>query len=744
MTKHKIQNKSKAQISNVKTLVLVFVIWILNLFCALNFDICHLHLGNLFSLLYAQDDKKEEPIIVNGDKVEYSMDGKEFTASGNAQVNYKGTKLTCERLTVNTETKDAKAIGNARLEEEKGVIEGESISYNFNTKKGIILDAGFRANPYFGTAGKLNKISEEEFIAMRSYLTTCSYNRPHYRIKSGKIDFFYEDKVRLKDNIFYAGRIPLAYLPQYNHSLRDPLMHVQLMPGTSKDWGAFLLTAWRYNLTENINGRIYLDYRERLGAAEGFGANYNTQQFGKGDFKYYYTQERPKTFEKGLPAEFQRYFIRWRHQYKTDDGTDLTAEYFKIVDSKRMLYGTEYNILKDYFPREYDRDAQPISYILLHRVLGYATLDFLMQKRVNRWYSQEEKLPEIKYTLPNLQVAEGPFYFEHNSSYLNFNYKNAVPSLSSEDVTYNKFDALNKLSLPTKMSVLQLAPFISSQLTYQDKRTTHGSSLDVILSTGSDLSTKFYRLFNVQTNFLGLGIQGLRHIITPTAGYSYSKSGYKARFGGGSSIGSSAVSLGLSNKLQTKRIGQQAVDLIDFNISSSYTIKPKSGEKRGSSLSDLLFDLDLLPYSWLRINADAIYKHTDRYSQNYRHFSEMNYDVNFALGPERTIGFGQRYQRKGGNEITQSLNWRLNPKWRFSLYQRRIIGHSAGLKTGLREQEYTLSRDLHCWIMEFTYNVKRGAGESVWLVFRLKAFPELEFEFNQSYRAPKPGSQSNP
>ncbi len=41
MTKHKIQNKSKAQIPNDKTLVLVFVIGILNLFCHLNFDICH-------------------------------------------------------------------------------------------------------------------------------------------------------------------------------------------------------------------------------------------------------------------------------------------------------------------------------------------------------------------------------------------------------------------------------------------------------------------------------------------------------------------------------------------------------------------------------------------------------------------------------------------------------------------------------------------------------------------------------
>jgi hypothetical protein len=72
------------------------------------------------------------------------------------------------------------------------------------------------------------------------------------------------------------------------------------------------------------------------------------------------------------------------------------------------------------------------------------------------------------------------------------------------------------------------------------------------------------------------------------------------------------------------------------------------------------------------------------------------------------------------------------------------MGHDPTLKRGLREQEYTVSRDLHCWVWDITYNVKRGHGESIWFVFRLKAFPELEFEFNQSYHEPKPGSQSNP
>jgi hypothetical protein len=62
----------------------------------------------------------------------------------------------------------------------------------------------------------------------------------------------------------------------------------------------------------------------------------------------------------------------------------------------------------------------------------------------------------------------------------------------------------------------------------------------------------------------------------------------------------------------------------------------------------------------------------------------------------------------------------------------------------MREQQYSISRDLHCWTVDLTYNDKRGYGSTIWLVFRLKAFPENEFGFDQTYHQPKPGSQSNP
>ncbi len=342
----------------------------------------------LFSLTFAQEIK-DESIIINGDTVEYLTTEKEVSASGNVIIEYKGAKLTCQKIVVNSQTKDASAEGNARLDDKKGVIEGEKIVYNFQNKTGVIYDAEFRANPYFGVSRKVEKVSEVEFITQRGYLTTCSLDHPHWCMKSRKINFFPQNKVQAKDVTLYIGKIPLLHLPQFSRSLKDPLMHIQVMPGKRKDWGPYLLTAARYNLAENINGRIYFDYRDKLGTAQGFGTNYATEGLGKGDFKFYYTQEKKASgLTQDVPDEFQRYLARLRHKWDIGERTSLIAEVYKIGDKKRKVLGSTNNFLKDYFYREFEKDSQPLTYALIHHNFQYSSLDLLLQKRINHWYDQ--------------------------------------------------------------------------------------------------------------------------------------------------------------------------------------------------------------------------------------------------------------------------------------------------------------------------------------------------------------------
>lgn len=691
--------------------------------------------------------KLEEPIVVNGDIVEYGAESQEVSATGNVEVIYKGSKLTCDKLVVNTQTKEGRAEGNARLDDENGVIVGDKILYNFQTKSGTIIDAGFRANPYFGKAQEVNKVSENEFVARSGFASTCSYDNPHYRIQSREIRVFPGDKIQTRHNVFKIGGVPIFYLPWYNHSLKDPLMHVQVMPGKRKEWGGYVLTAWRYNLTDYMDGRIYLDYRQKLGFAEGFGMNYNTRVAGKGDLKFYYTEEHPDDLPASMPQDYERYLVRLRHKWEIDPRTLLTAELYKVGDDRRK-YDSLANFLKTYFYREFEKDSQPQSYVLLNHRFSYSSLDVLFLKRVNHWFDYVEKAPEIKYTMPNIRMGPTPFYFESQTMAASYNRKGTQVEPSTDEIDVSRFDTYNKISLPFKLAFLTVTPYVADRFTLYDKEVEGNSLPDrTVFYSGASINTKFYRIYNASSNFLGMDINGLRHIITPAVNYSYTHEPtvFWEKLKQIDSIDAitrgNVINLELANKLQTKR-GNNSVDLLNCIFKTSYANQPKYGEKRGSSFSDFLVDLELMPYSWLRIDADATFKHSgSRADAGYNRFANVNYDVNFMFGKERSLGVGQRYERSGSNEITGSLLWRLNPKWKVKIYERYNLRPTSELSGGLREQEYTISRDLHCWEMDVTYNIRKEEGHTLWCIFRLKAFPELEFGFDQSYNKPTSGAQ---
>ncbi len=746
--------------------------------------------------IYAEDGNLKgmgsQSIVVNGDTVEYLTESQEVTALGNVEIIYGGSKLTCKKLTVNTKTKQGVAEGDARLEDENGVIEGEKITYDFQAKTGTIIDAGFRANPYFGKARSIERLGESEFIARYGYITTCNLNRPHYRIASKQMSILPGDKIETKDDIIYLGGFPILYLSRFNHTLEDPMMHVRLMPGKSKDWGYYMLSAWRYSLADRVNGRVYLDYRSKLGWAEGFGLNYATTYLGKGDLKFYYTDEKPDDLSStATRTSFQRSLVRWRHQWAIDEQTNFISEFYKINDQKRKYLDLNSNILKDYFLREYEKDLEPLTYALFHHSFRYASLDILMQQRVNNWFNQMDKLPEIKFTLPSTQIADSPLYFENNSIFTSFNVSHSATPSTLTDVSSTRLDTTNKLSMPMKVAFIKFTPFVKDREIVYNKGTNDQRFLvNTVFYAGADLSTKFYRIFDIKTNVLGLGSNGLRHVITPTIGYSYNHAptvnNNKIRYVDSVDLLTSGnvANLGLSNKLQVKRKDingkEKTVDFLDFNVTTTYSFAPRMiygttaspnpnpayadapvlyetdtarFYKLGASFSDILFKWKLLPYSWLRIEGDATYKHSgvegDPGYENFNHFSDVNYDINFDFTPGRSVGFGQRYQRKGGNQLTANLKWQLNPKWKFAVYQRYNLKQYADSSTyansqyrqGFLEQEYTISRDLHCWEADLTFNTSRANGSGIFLVFRLKAFPELELSMNQSYNEPKSGAQ---
>ncbi len=671
---------------------------------------------------FSMDLKEQVPVVVNGDKLEFFTELEKIIAEGNVIIEYGNTTLSCDRITVFTKTKDAFAEGNVRLVEEGGTIEGDSAFYNFDTRLGKINDANIKAAPYYGVAPEVEKFPTK-FILHNGDITTCNLDVPHYRMHAREIEILPEEKIIARGVTFLVGDMPMMYIPFYEHYIKDRRYGLSFTPGQSKEWGTFLLSAYRFYLNDDLRGILHFDWRENKGFGGGIDMEFLSEEFGNGLFRYYRIHEHLRGEGEVQPffKNPERYKTEYRHKWDIDDNDQITLEINDYSDA---------NFLKHYYYRQYEMESQPKSYFLYSHSYPSATLSLLLQKRFNQFYTVTEKIPEVKLDTSKQKIGESSFYFKHESSVVSLTSRTA---LTDEDEDTVRVDTYNQLSYPFKLAFFQIEPFVGPRYTYYSKDKNGKEDLfRYVFYTGGSLLTKFYRTFNdVKIDSYGLEIDRLRHIITPSLEYSYineptlQSSRLTAFEGLDSIVQSNTMTVSLENKLQTKREGQ-SVDFMTFIASSPYSFKL---EGYGGRFGDLEFDLELLPNSWMKFWSDA------NFDFRKRSFRDANFDLTFPLGEDGSISTGYRFARDENSKLlTFTFEKKLNPKWKFRSHHRLELTSS---KKSIEEQEYTLSRDLHCWEVEFTVNSKKKKGTTFWLGFRCKAFPDLGFDASKGHQQPK-------
>jgi len=104
---------------------------------------------------------------------------------------------------------------------------------------------------------------------------------------------------------------------------------------------------------------------------------------------------------------------------------------------------------------------------------------------------------------------------------------------------------------------------------------------------------------------------------------------------------------------------------------------------------------------------------------------------------------GYRYEKKQPNPrnaFTFDATIIPNPKWKFGIYERFDVQTRI-----IEEQQFTVTRDLHCWEVELSYDVEGSRffkdQYTLWLAFKIKAFPDLPIGLDRSFSRRKPGSE---
>ena len=687
-----------------------------------------------------KDFKKSAPVVVNGDKVEYLQDKQRVRGTGNVKVTYGDVVLTCEEILVHTDTKLGICKGNVKIVQGKNILTGSSIEYNFANKTGKIVDGRVEAYPLYGRADNVQKISEDEVVLNKGYVTTCDLDKPHYRIEAKEVKVYLDDKVIAKHVVFYLGDLPVMYIPYYIQPIKDTKTKITVIPGYTDEWGYYALGAYRYYLSEQLKGYIRLDYRHKRGVGTGIDYNYSLKELGEGSARFYYAQEN-----NDLALDREGHVDdRWRFQYKHDidfsENTKGTIEINKLSDK---------DVVKDFFFRELDDGWSPENYFsIISRHQNYS-LEVLGEKRLNDFFTVTERLPETKMRIHSQRLWDTSFYYNSDMSFANFVKRYAVSDNKADEEAV-RLDTYNKLSYAAKLfNFLFATPYIATRQTfYSENRYKRRNVLREIYEYGVDFSAKFFRVFG--NNIPILDINGFRHIITPTIGFRHRHQPTVSpdnlfHFDGIDSLDyENQFDLGLENKLQTKRRRGdkwESVDVARLVIRTGYPFRFNKFKDFGfqgeGDFSEITCDLEIKPYDWLFAKTNIIFDIVDYNIDNS--IKSANTDLVCEFEDKFSVGLGHSYENTDNNSASQftfETKYKINDDWSIRVYE-RFDSHASIWE----EQEYTVTKDLHCWVADFTCNIKES-DIALWVIFRIKAFPEVPIGFKRTYRRPTPGSSS--
>ncbi|MBN2483571.1 MAG: LPS-assembly protein LptD [Candidatus Omnitrophica bacterium] len=703
---------------------------VINVLCIL----CCISAG---SVALAQE--KGIPVIVDGDQVRYLHDEGKVVAQGNVRMKYEDVTIYCDEAVYNTETHNAFIHGEVKVVSPKGVIYGKDAVYDFYRKQTKIDDIRMESPPTYGEAPEAFGESEDKYVIQSGYVTTCDYDRPHYRLRTKRIILYPKEKIVAKNVVFMLGNVPVFYLPSFTHSLKDKSYPFELSPGSSGEWGMYLLTRYRYNMNEENRGKIHLDFYERRGFGQGITHKLETKDWGEALFNAYHIEdslyardkrnelfdeypERSTLSDKLL--EDDRYRTEFSYDWQAENGLSIKAEFHKLSDKY---------IVKDFFYREYEIDSAPDTYALASYSFPHSAVSLLARKRVNRFWTEVQYLPELEYTLFKHTLTEGlPLYFNSDFSVADISRKYAN-SPRSEDV--KRIHTKNVLSYDSRIAWLTINPHADFYSTYYSENKFDNK--DIIrnaFGAGVSLSTRLYKVADKAFVLFGQHIEKMRHIVTPIINYGYIhdptvSNSNLIQFDSKDALSrNETVKFTLENKVQVKseateeETGEQRIwDMIYFSPSISYRINSPNG---GSAFTIAEVDFEFYPIPEFSLTADARY---DCVSGN---FQEIDTDLRLTGGEAHpySVALGHRYARKENSQTTLSWNYQFNPTLEFRNYIRYEFKSQE-----FKEQQYIFTKDLHCWLMDVGVNVDRDQNYTLWFMFRVKDFPQVRFGFDHTY-----------
>ena len=223
------------------------------------------------------ENEEELDLSLKADYISYEKIEEEdlIIAKGGALLKYQDIEVKADYLKINLTTNLLFATGKVSFTQENLKTNGEELSYNWKTKKIILLQSkgeitgkGIKGKIYYQgekmeNFAKYTEFTEESF-------TTCDLEEPHYHIIAKEMIIYPKDKIIARNISWYEGKTKIITLPYFLIFL-DRKTQLPILPkiGQNSTEGWFIKTNWNYYINEKSYGTLYLDWMENKGLGIG-------------------------------------------------------------------------------------------------------------------------------------------------------------------------------------------------------------------------------------------------------------------------------------------------------------------------------------------------------------------------------------------------------------------------------------------------------------------------------------------
>jgi LPS-assembly protein len=693
------------------------------------------------------------------------------TARDNVAIHVGDTDIYADYAQYNPNTHDVELRGHVRIYRDVTFYLADSGVYNVNTKKLRAINGRTESEPFFVSGENVSEISENGYLIKNGTFTTNDAPNPDFYFRAHTIRLYEKDRVIFQNVTFYVGKVPIFWWPYMYQSLNDAFSF-SVAPAYLSSWGPSLLTEVTFPITDQIKGRVRLDYRGRRGMAIGFEPDieYGKDNSSWAKLKTYYIQDQdPAVNRTGLP---RGPVPTGRYRLSLEDRTNFSDEIYGIANLTKM---SDAYVMQDFYLNEFRIDPVPDNVVALTKTDPFYTLTGIVRFQANEFFETTERLPEVVLDIKRHALFGGPIFYEGETGFADLQRQFANGS-GFENYGTTRLDTFHQLLYPnTYFGWLSIVPRVGFRGTYygdtRDLGTTiftpdpnplvpdfilpnptlanpinfGGDTFRTVFNTGVEASFKLSRTWeNVQSSAFGL--DGLLHVIQPFTNFSYvSENGPNPisilqfdrfepstqlraidfpQFTSIDSIADWTIwRVGVRNRLETRR---DDTTITWFELDSFFDVNFNDPYDR-TPYSNFFNNIRFTPLPWASF---AINSQVPAFAKG---FTEVDTVATVQPIANLQLTLGHRYLNGNPFFVDSSLflvggYYRLNDNWGVGVQEQ----YEAA--TGILEQQrLSIYRDLSSWVASFGGVILDNAGVKNYgflFTFTLKAFPKFGFDFN--------------